>query len=485
AQTTQPPRWSTPRQPLQQQNSNTVGYGQDSQTAGVFSTSLLVGSNVEVINGTDAILQCNVTVDSLSPEITWLRGPVHGSACPIITFDQYGQHHYDPYDRHSFINNSSLLINTTVSNDTDTYWCEVQSAGITLFYDSLYLSVVVVPKEARILMPATVIENDTMVEMTCFTSNTVGVEYSWFVDGHHINKSEDHVIFDDKTLMFIMVTRYNTGQYNCCVHNIAGDVCSDTEMLEVLYLPDYPWPACHVAEGHYLEVGETIVITCQATDGNPNPSLTWFNGINPMDICNVEYIGEPTVTTSTCEWILKSEDNGQIYICNSTHDATDEITSYSPFIVNVDLKRYQQKNDKEIAQLTCQVSSNPAANITWFNSFFDPIINTTKTQILDWTVDTNTTSMLTIYDVTEMDYGEYICYATNVIGDIELIIILDGPPDQDRNTVTYNRPACNQSAPANVRKLHEITRHQKKQDINDDAFMMKEFNVYQGDFADK
>ncbi|XP_077862796.1 uncharacterized protein LOC144344887 isoform X2 [Saccoglossus kowalevskii] len=47
AQTTQPPRWSTPRQPLQQQNSNTVGYAQDSQTAGNLQQHVITARRFE------------------------------------------------------------------------------------------------------------------------------------------------------------------------------------------------------------------------------------------------------------------------------------------------------------------------------------------------------------------------------------------------------------------------------------------------------
>ncbi|XP_077864532.1 nephrin-like [Saccoglossus kowalevskii] len=269
--------------------------------------------------------------------------------------------------------------------------------------------------------------------MRC-TENTAALDYSWFKNDQLLDQPDDNLIKTDNTLTFNVVTRNDRALYNCCLSIITETVCSDAKLLDVLYLPDYPWPECTVGveSEDYYEAGETIVITCHATDGNPEPVLTWFNGSDPMDTCVTESFGVPTVTNSTCSWVLESTDNGRKYICHGIHNATEVINScntgyldvkyppdYPTCNMSVESSALVEGNN---TMITCEsLDGNPAATLLWINTTDNTVLNAI-------TLEPSDTESRAVYSWTLSradNAAIYRCNATNLVQEEPLTCEID------------------------------------------------------------
>ncbi|XP_077870154.1 tyrosine-protein kinase-like [Saccoglossus kowalevskii] len=134
----------------------------------------------------------------------------------------------------------------------------------------------------------------------------------------------------------------DAGEYECIVDLLPGNSARDTVILTVVGIyfifvsliqddPNPGWPVCstttsHVIQPGIIQSGDVITIVCEATDGNPFPVLTWYNG---TDILEGDYStpapGEIIMVTSNeYTWELDKYDNGKTYICEGTHLSTVE-----------------------------------------------------------------------------------------------------------------------------------------------------------------
>ncbi|XP_077985663.1 uncharacterized protein LOC144440221 [Glandiceps talaboti] len=271
----------------------------------------------------------------------------------------------------------------------------------------------------NIIFYDTVIENGR-VEMTCETSIPHVEYYIWYQDGNFFeNTSNDFLI--------INALRRYAGDYSCQAMSNASSETSDNRYLNVLYAPGDPWPECSidVESTDYMKEGDTIRILCRAIDGNPHPTLEWFDNITGDPLPDSVYStpspsDDPPLTTNEVEWDLTSDDNGKIFRCEGDHDVTstkicftDELdvkyAPYHPSCTLLDDITYQENTQIEI--ICTAVGGNPLATLRW--------INGSSHELLDeiGTPSSGTETSLTYQQIVNRSDNQmdYLCNATNLV----------------------------------------------------------------------
>ncbi|XP_075211633.1 neuromusculin isoform X7 [Lycorma delicatula] len=127
-----------------------------------------------------------------------------------------------------------------------------------------------------------------------------------------------------------------------------------------------------------LVEGDEIILRCESGGGKPIPSVTWWNGTNPMQGTYNAQSGPNGIGTgvSTITVRVSRGDLGAKYECRAHNDAllSSPILSWVEIDVNVrPIKLALTGVEHHVVQgtkvlLQCIVSgARPAANITWFN----------------------------------------------------------------------------------------------------------------------
>ncbi|XP_077985358.1 nephrin-like [Glandiceps talaboti] len=393
---------------------------------------LQMGPDVEVAVGDDAYLICNASSNYYPQydDIRWKKGPGFQDADPVTR--RFLRDHYpqEGYDRHEIILSGTLRINDTVTDDTDTYWCELYNIITyppTYDFGSLRLNVIDRPRDARIGVPKWAWEGDP-INITCWTPDTYGIQYRWYKDGYMIAPYDPHYETDPESPYLIISHshRDDSGYYVCAVSNIAGTYFSDDGYLDIFFSPDSPWPTCynisHRQSDDFLQTGDNFTIICEATDGNPSPFLKWYGDDGFLDDCarstNPLY---PHVTYTICSWLLHKSNNGQTYTCQGTQENTTDITLC--YIDDVDVKYapgvpecYHSSGlhylEGEHATIECEsVDGNPLATLQWVNGSSGDVIMVTDPPSSGEVVHSNYSWLITRTD----NQLSFTCNASNLV----------------------------------------------------------------------
>ncbi|XP_070547388.1 limbic system-associated membrane protein-like [Ptychodera flava] len=170
--------------------------------------------------------------------------------------------------------------------------------------------------------------------------------------------------------------------------------------------------------------GDFVLIICKSMDGNPSATLVWFNETDQQELIKISPKPEESGSIKLeYDWEITRADNQGEFRCEATNivQSSPLLCTYGPLNVQYAPKIQEQENDKTVvvyeaedAELVCNMTSNPSADIVWLDKTKEPILNETNSRIIqETTQDTLIQSVLILHDVSRKDSGIYTCVANN------------------------------------------------------------------------
>uniref|UniRef100_A0A8C6TEE7 Ig-like domain-containing protein n=1 Tax=Neogobius melanostomus TaxID=47308 RepID=A0A8C6TEE7_9GOBI len=225
---------------------------------------------------------------------------------------------------------ATLTIVTVLHYDQGSYTCEVSnpvSSSISdeeLFktYNVLFLLLL----STEIITNGSVLSSNPPVEggsvnLTCDSSGSIFTR-EWMING--VKPAENIVFYEEKkVLLFRVLTRQDSGRYNCRISNPVSSQSVDYTM-NVNYGPD------SIMTGPMeVQEGSTLKLSCSA-ESVPTAKYTWTKNGTTL-VQSHEYTKDN----------IKFSDSGE-YICRATNDVTLK-SSEASHTVNVSGINFPQK----------------------------------------------------------------------------------------------------------------------------------------------
>ncbi|KAL3885782.1 hypothetical protein ACJMK2_025820 [Sinanodonta woodiana] len=268
-----------------------------------------------------------------------------------------------------------------------------------------------------------------VVTLSCQSANSnPAAAITWFAKGRQlaettsrVEESPDGGFITYSEVTVTMTHQDNNIIYSCQATNEQlGQTVAATATLSVLYPPDPPQITGYT-EGESIRAGDLKRMTCSAVGGNPLATLKWFKGDAELP---AESPGPPVgnIATSEIAIVTKADDNGAIYKCTASNDATavpleavKRLTvHFPPPSVGITTDPKQPKAGHKLTLTCISASSNPGAVITWIN-------NNRRIQGIDKGMTPaeyggkSTTNILEFVPTSEHHQAVYGCRATNLL----------------------------------------------------------------------
>ncbi|XP_075046701.1 opioid-binding protein/cell adhesion molecule homolog isoform X2 [Mixophyes fleayi] len=202
---------------------------------------------------------------------------------------------------------------------------------------------------------------------------------------------------------------YDEGPYTCSVQTDNHPKTSRVHLIVQV-----PPQILNISSNVTVNEGSTVVLRCLAT-GRPDPAVTWKH--SHRFVSDDEYLEIMGITR---------KQSGQ-YECSATNEvsapAVRRVTvtvNYPPYIsdtINTGASVGQK------GTLRCSALAVPLAEFQWYKE------ETRLSNGLDGVRIENKDhmSILTFFNVSEKDYGNYTCVASNKLGNSNASVILYGP----------------------------------------------------------
>ncbi|XP_037078243.1 nephrin-like [Pollicipes pollicipes] len=182
--------------------------------------------------------------------------------------------------------------------------------------------------------------------------------------------------------------------------------------------------------GTYLRAGERVSLSCVSQGGNPPATLTWYSGdVETASDTEVE----DNVARSVITFEVDHKDNGRVYKCDSQNSEMGDVMSdsvtlgvyFPPSSLKLEVRPERLRAGSQAiltyppeitfistivmvpsggeAVLTCSADGNPFTSdmITWQRNHFN--FSSSRVNI----ANVNGSSILTLYNVTKEDIGEF------------------------------------------------------------------------------
>ncbi|XP_059575452.1 neurotrimin isoform X6 [Alligator mississippiensis] len=183
-----------------------------------------------------------------------------------------------------------------------------------------------------------------------------------------------------------------------------------------------------------INEGGNISLNCMAT-GRPEPTITWRH-ISPKA---VGFVSEDEYLEITG---ITREQSGE-YECSATNDVATPVVrrvkvtvNYPPYISNA------KSTGVPVGQkgiLQCEASAVPSAEFQWYKDDKRLVEGQKGLKVESKAFF----SSLTFFNVSEQDYGNYTCVASNQLGNTNASMILYGPGAvHDGNNGASRRAGC-------------------------------------------
>ncbi|XP_042564658.1 limbic system-associated membrane protein isoform X2 [Clupea harengus] len=255
----------------------------------------------------------------------------------------------------------------------------------------------------------TVRQGDTAV-IRCYVDDKVS-KVAWLNRSNIIFAGQDKWSLDPRvelvtkgqleySLRIQKVDVYDEGQYTCSIQTKERARTS-----QVFLIVQVPANIYKVSEDITINEGNNVTLTCLAS-GRPEPMITWrlLNpSAEPLD--GEEYLDISGVTRTQA---------GR-YECKASNDVATPDVKYVNVVVNYPPFIKDAKNsDPQVGRmgvLQCEASAVPKPEFEWYRD--DKRLSNGQGLSIQMM---GTRTLLLVSNVTEEDYGNYTCVATNRLG---------------------------------------------------------------------
>uniref|UniRef100_A0A8C3U899 Neural cell adhesion molecule 1 n=1 Tax=Catharus ustulatus TaxID=91951 RepID=A0A8C3U899_CATUS len=380
----------------------------------------IVPSQGEISVGESKFFLCQVAGEAKFKDISW--------------FSPNGERLSPNQQRISVVRNDDFSSTLTIYNanidDAGIYKCVVSSpeegdseatVNVKIFQKLMFKNAPT-PQEFK--------EGDDAV-IVCDVVSSLPPTIIWKHKGRDVILKKDvrFIVLSNNYLQIRGIKKTDEGTYRCEGRILARGEINFKDIQVIVNVP----PSVRARQSTMnatANLSQSVTLACDA-DGFPEPTVTWTKDGEPLE----EVVDEDKFSLSYdgSELQIRRVDKSDEaeYICIAENkageaDATIHLKVFAkPKITYVENKTAMELEDQ--ITLTCEASGDPIPSITWRTSTRN-ISNEEKVQPFPeplgwWTLDGRIVvrsharvSSLTLKDIQYTDAGEYVCTASNTIG---------------------------------------------------------------------
>lgn len=255
----------------------------------------------------------------------------------------------------------------------------------------------------------TIRQGDTAV-IRCYVDDKVS-KVAWLNRSNIIFAGQDKWSLDPRvdlvtkgqleySLRIQKVDVYDEGSYTCSIQTKQQPKTS-----QVYLIVQVPPNIYKVSEDVTVNEGSNLTLSCLAT-GRPDPAITW-RLLNPS--------AEPLDGEEYLDIIGIMRNQAGRYECKASNDVATPDVKYVNVVVNYPptIKKTQNSETPvgRMGTLQCEATAVPKPEFEWFRD--EKRLSSTQAVNIQ---TLGTTTILVIANVTEEDYGNYTCVASNRLG---------------------------------------------------------------------
>ncbi|NXJ17449.1 NCAM1 protein, partial [Dicrurus megarhynchus] len=369
----------------------------------------IVPSQGEISVGESKFFLCQVAGEAKFKDISW--------------FSPNGERLTPNQQRISVVRNDDFSSTLTIYNanidDAGIYKCVVSSleegdseatVNVKIFQKLMFKNAPT-PQEFK--------EGDDAV-IVCDVVSSLPPTIIWKHKGRDVILKKDvrFIVLSNNYLQIRGIKKTDEGTYRCEGRILARGEINFKDIQVIVNVP----PSVRARQSTMnatANLSQSVTLACDA-DGFPEPTVTWTKDGEPIE--EVEDEDKYSFNYDGSELVIQKVDKSDEaeYICIAENkageaDATIHLKVFAkPKITYVENKTAMELEDQ--ITLTCEASGDPIPSITWRTSTRN-ISNEEKT--LDGRIVVRSharVSSLTLKEIQYTDAGEYVCTASNTIG---------------------------------------------------------------------
>ncbi|KAM9370081.1 neural cell adhesion molecule 1 isoform 1-T1 [Phaethornis superciliosus] len=369
----------------------------------------IVPSQGEISVGESKFFLCQVAGEAKYKDISW--------------FSPNGEKLTPNQQRISVVRNDDFSSTLTIYNanidDAGIYRCVVSSVeegdseatvNVKIFQKLMFKNAPT-PQEFK--------EGDDAV-IVCDVVSSLPPTIIWKHKGRDVILKKDvrFIVLSNNYLQIRGIKKTDEGMYRCEGRILARGEINFKDIQVIVNVPPSV-RARQTTMNATANLSQSVTLACDA-DGFPEPTVTWTKDGEPIEQTDDDE--KYSFNYDGSELIIKKVDKNDEaeYICIAENkageqDATIHLKVFAkPKITYVENKTAMELEDQ--ITLTCEASGDPIPSITWRTSTRN-ISNEDKT--LDGRIIVRSharVSSLTLKEIQYTDAGEYVCTASNTIG---------------------------------------------------------------------
>ncbi|KAM7030259.1 neural cell adhesion molecule 1 isoform 5-T5 [Acridotheres tristis] len=379
----------------------------------------IVPSQGEISVGESKFFLCQVAGEAKFKDISW--------------FSPNGERLSPNQQRISVVRNDDFSSTLTIYNanidDAGIYKCVVSSpeegdseatVNVKIFQKLMFRNAPT-PQEFK--------EGDDAV-IVCDVVSSLPPTIIWKHKGRDVILKKDvrFIVLSNNYLQIRGIKKTDEGTYRCEGRILARGEINFKDIQVIVNVP----PSVRARQSTMnatANLSQSVTLACDA-DGFPEPTVTWTKDGEPVE--ELEDEDKHSLSSDGSELLIRHVDKADEaeYICIAENkageaDATIHLKVFAkPKITYVENKTAMELEDQ--ITLTCEASGDPIPSITWRTSTRN-ISNEEKAswtrpekqETLDGRIVVRSharVSSLTLKDIQYTDAGEYVCTASNTIG---------------------------------------------------------------------
>ncbi|NWW76709.1 NCAM1 protein, partial [Climacteris rufus] len=371
----------------------------------------IVPSQGEISVGESKFFLCQVAGEAKFKDISW--------------FSPNGERLSPNQQRISVVRNDDFSSTLTIYNanidDAGIYKCVVSSAeegdseatvNVKIFQKLMFKNAPT-PQEFK--------EGDDAV-IVCDVVSSLPPTIIWKHKGRDVILKKDvrFIVLSNNYLQIRGIKKTDEGTYRCEGRILARGEINFKDIQVIVNVP----PSVRARQSTMnatANLSQSVTLACDA-DGFPEPTVTWTKDGEPVEEEEEEQDDKYSFNYDGSELVIHRVDKSDEaeYICIAENKAGEaDATIHLKVFAKPKITYVENKTAMELEEqitLTCEASGDPIPSITWRTSTRN-ISNEEKT--LDGRIVVRSharVSSLTLKEIQYTDAGEYVCTASNTIG---------------------------------------------------------------------